>query len=479
MWFETLNLMATVLVCILLQIIAKLFQQRGVFAAIPGPPFRFFSQRNEIFHSVDKAKEFANKYGSVWKVWTSFWQAEIVVSEPELVDVILNNTHDFEIGPRGRLRLLTGDSLLTLRGPRWKTERKTLNPAFHATKLTCMCAIIEKATTKLLMKCKRLVQAREPVEIGNLFRALTLEIICQAAFGIDIDCQNKSNHPLTVLLDKLFENRKQNDTCLSQVKALLSGEVSRSLSLVKDIRTEVARLVKLRHTQIATADSEEEKDQLYSKDLLGLMIGKQQEGILLEKAVVDESIAFLIAGHETTSTWLMWTVYMLDQSPAVQGLLDEELSRVIGEHTPSWDLIKQCDYLTCVLKESLRMYSPVPFLLRKATRNLQLGQHFIPQNTLINVAPILLHSNPNIWEEPDIVKPNRFESKSPDGTFIPFSDGSRNCIGQYFATMEAKIITARLLKDFKFTLIPGQTLTKKAGVTLYVTEGIKMKIETR
>jgi len=170
---------------------------------------------------------------------------------------------------------------------------------------------------------------------------------------------------------------------------------------------------------------------------------------------------------------------MLDRSPIVQGLLDEELNRVIGDRTYSWDLIKQCDYLSCVLKESLRMYPPVPFLLRQTTRNLKLGQYYIPKDTMINVAPILLHTNPSVWEDPNTAKPNRFESKCPDGTFIPFSDGRRNCIGQYFATMEAKIILARLLKDFKFTLVPGQNLTQVAGITLFVIGGIKMNIESR
>jgi cytochrome P450 len=479
MWLGTLNIVATVATCIILQILARLFQQRGVFAAIPGPPFRIFSQRGEIFHSIDLPRQLATKYGSMWKVWTSFWTAEVVVSEPELVDVILNNTHDFEIGDRSRMRILTGDSLLTLRGPKWKAERKILNPAFHAAKLQCMSVIIEKATTKLLIKCKRLAQAKEPVEIGNLFRMLTLEIICQAAFGIDIDCQNKSTHPLACLFAKLFDNRQSYDTYLSQARAFVTGEMSKRLKLVKDIRVEVGRLVTLRQTQILTADSQEEKDLLYSKDLLGLLLAKKEEGALVEKRVVDEAMAFMIAGHETTSTWLMWTIYMLSQAPVVQGLLDEELNRVIGEHAPTWDLIKQCEYLSCVLKESLRMYPPVPFLLRRATRNLKLGQYFIPQNTMLNVAPILLHTNPTVWEDPDTVKPNRFESKCPDGTFIPFSDGGRNCIGQYFATMEAKIIAARVLKDFKFTLVPGQNLTKVAGVVLFVADGIKMHIEVR
>jgi len=306
-----------------------------------------------------------------------------------------------------------------------------------------------------------------------------LEIICQAAFGIDIDCQNKSTHPLAILLGKLFDNRQNYNSYLSQAKAFFTGELSRSLKLVKDLRLEVGRLVTLRQTQIKTADSQEEKDQLLSKDLLGLLLAKKEEGALVEKQVTDEAIAFLIAGHETTSTWLMWTLYMLSQSPVVQGLLDEELNRVIGEHIPTWDLIKQCEYLSCVLKESLRLYPPVPFLLRRATRNLQLGQYYIPQNTMLNVSPLLLHTNPTVWEDPDTVKPNRFETKCPDGTFIPFSDGSRNCIGQYFATMEAKIVAARVLKDFKFTLIPGQNLTKLAGVTMYVADGIEMHIEAR
>lgn len=476
-----MNVLATIAACVLVQLVARLFQHRGLFNSIPGPPYEFLSTRGRYFASVDVAKKLAARYGKVWKVWTSFWDAEVVVSDPELVDVVLHNFQDFEIGPRDRLRSLTGNSLLTLRGEPWKAERKALNPAFHSKQLQCMCGIVDKTTTQLLLKCKKLVQSPEPVvEIGNLFRQCTLEVICQAAFGVEINFQDNSTaHPLGVLLNAMFENRQTHNTYQSKAKAALSGEVLKSLKMVKDIRTEVGRLVALRQTQLTEAEGKEEKASLLSKDLLGLMLAKKEEGVMTDQAIADEAIAFLIAGHETTSTWLMWTLYMLTQAPLVEEQLIEELNKVIVDGVYSWDVINKCEYLNLVLKESLRMYSPVPFLLRRTTRNLQLGQHYLPKGTMINIAPILLHSNHEVWDEPDRINPDRFLTKPADGTFVPFSEGSRSCIGQYFATMEAKIILARLLKDFKFSLVEGQTLAQKAGVTLYVAEGIHMKIEAR
>jgi len=476
------NVTLTAIVCIALRTVARTLYRAYVFRGIPGIPFRPFASKQDVFGNVERFLELSSLYGPVWKFWNGL-SIELVVSDLDLVGTIFNNTQDYDITHRPEIAIVIGTNLVTMRGQAHKRERKILNPAFHISKLQCMASIAISAAVNTLARCNRLAESGQIFHLAQFFGRTASEVICQASFGVDFECQEKSGSAILDFMANTangIENNRKPRTMGTFIYNIFSGATYRAIKALRQFQKEVRRLIGLREAEIKNAKTPEEKQELLSKDLLGLLFLKKEEGELTFEQVLQESMAFLAAGYETTTTWLQFTIVMLCQHPKVEAQLIEELDRVIGERTPTWELIKQCNYLHNVLQECLRMHPPIPVVDRQTMRDVQLGKVHLPKGTGVFVPPIVIHNNPKFWDEPEMCKPERFENKTNfHNTLIPFSMGGRNCIGQHFAWMEAKIVLAHVLREYKFTLLPGQDLTRKSIVSMYFKDGVKVKVEHR
>ena len=145
-----------------------------------------------------------------------------------------------------------------------------------------------------------------------------------------------------------------------------------------------------------------------------------------------------------------WFLFFVARDKRVQKKLQDELDEVIGDHgqVTSTDA-KSLDYLTMVLKESMRLRPPVPIFMRKLIKDQKLGKYLIPGGTNICILVEQMHMNPDIYKEPEKFIPERFDKeandKLPDYSWVPFSAGIRNCVGQKFATLELKVLLGTLL----------------------------------
>lgn len=110
--------------------------------------------------------------------------------------------------------------------------------------------------------------------------------------------------------------------------------------------------------------------------------------------------------------------------------------------------------LNLVINETLRLYPPATVLPRMALEDIKLGDLHIPKGLSIWIPVLAIHHSKDLWgEDANEFNPERFASKSfMPGRFIPFAAGPRNCVGQAFAMMEAKIILAMLISRFSFTI---------------------------
>lgn len=182
----------------------------------------------------------------------------------------------------------------------------------------------------------------------------------------------------------------------------------------------------------------------------------------------------MIAGHETTSVGLTWTLYLLAKHQEIQAKAREEAKAVLGDSVTMTN--KQLDsltYITAVINESLRMYPPAALFLRETIQEDKIGGHVIPNGSFIVIPICILHHMEEYWPNPDKFIPERFlktDDSKPDISnykFMPFSAGPRNCIGRKFSMAEMKITIAKLLYTFKFELDPNHPeLTTRLQLTL-------------
>ena len=214
------------------------------------------------------------------------------------------------------------------------------------------------------------------------------------------------------------------------------------------------------------------------KDLLSSLIVAGLDDDLIR----DQLLTMFIAGHDTSTALLAWTLYLLGKHPQVMARVRDEVDVQLQGEPPTLENTAQLPYLKCVIDETLRLYPPIHLGTRRILSDLHFQGCDLPAGKRANYSIYLTHRDPAYWPDPGIYLPDRFlpenELGRPPYTYLPFGGGPRNCIGAAFAQVEAKIVIARLLQSFDFTLDPSQTRLYM-GATLEPRPGVRMTVRKR
>lgn len=207
-------------------------------------------------------------------------------------------------------------------------------------------------------------------------------------------------------------------------------------------------------------------------DLLGALISAGLDDDLIR----DQMLTMLIAGHDTSTASLAWTLYLLGAHPQAMAQAKDEVDAIIGDAVPTPELTSQCKYLDMVIKEALRLYPPIHLGSRIAAVDVEFNGYSIPAGTRVLYSIYLTQRDPRHWQEPAQFSPMRFAPDAPARlpyTYLPFGGGPRNCIGYAFAEVELRIVLARLLQRHNLTLAQpnvrvymGATLEPRPGVMM-------------
>lgn len=216
-----------------------------------------------------------------------------------------------------------------------------------------------------------------------------------------------------------------------------------------------------------------------SDDLLGLLVASPD---VSDDLIRDQLFTMLIAGHDTSTALLAWAVYLLGQHPAVAARARAEVDALLGDAPPAFETIGQLTYLEQVINETLRLYPPLHLGNRLAAVDLEFQGHHIPAGSRVMYSPYLTQRDPAYWPDPTRFEPERFAPGPSQNraayTFVPFGGGNRICLGVTFAQVEAKVILARLLQKFDFSLLRPK-VHMHMGVTIEPRPGVIMQIRRR
>lgn len=216
--------------------------------------------------------------------------------------------------------------------------------------------------------------------------------------------------------------------------------------------------------------------------------GQALEGPLadmLEKAeknkeeVLDHIRTFIVAGHETSATSLVWALYYIHHHPHIKNRLVEELSLFSESSDEQFleDLLSN-NYLDALVSETLRIQPPVPFITRKIiNRDFKLGDKDLKINDELGVCISLLHREEGLWAKPFEFSPERFmDRKYSPYEYAPFGGGTRKCIGAELAILELKILIAHFIKHYQATIAYGDESLPPLSEVLQITIGPKKPI---
>lgn len=193
----------------------------------------------------------------------------------------------------------------------------------------------------------------------------------------------------------------------------------------------------------------------------------------------DQLITLLIAGHDTVTAWLAWTLALLLTHPAEMEQVQAEIRRVVGDRPPTFEDLRRLPLLDAAARESMRLYPPIPVLNRIASASTSLEGLAIPSGVRVMIPIYALHRRSDRWEEAHCFRPERFRNPAakPSGGFdyLPFGGGPRFCVGASFAWMEGRIILIRILQRARME--PAfRERAARLGATLEPRDGVPVKI---
>jgi cytochrome P450 len=212
-------------------------------------------------------------------------------------------------------------------------------------------------------------------------------------------------------------------------------------------------------------------------DVLALLIAARDEEShgMTDTELVGQTAVLFSASMETTSTALMWTLFLLAQHPVVMKDVMNELDSVLNGGIPTPEQLKQLRLLNAVIKESMRVLAPVPYTVRSTTTTVSIGPYRVPDGSRIVCSHFLTHHLPELYPEPNRFSPERWNSIDPNQyEYLPFSAGPRICVGAAFATQVIQISLAMLLQKFRFAVVPGTRIDRVVRITMQPRGGMPM-----
>ncbi|CAN1794948.1 Cytochrome P450 CYP749A22 [Linum perenne] len=408
-----------------------------------------------------------DKYGKSFVFWMGP-EPMLLISEPELVRVVLNETgKDYQkMEVKGYMLKLFGDGLATSRGEKWAKMKKLANHAFQGDSLKNMIPSMIASTEMMLERWND--HLGEEVEVFKEFTFLTAEVISRTAFGSSYLkgklVFSKLHKLLELAAKNIFKITIPGLRLLYSKVYKLKDEI-KAEQLEQVIRDSIIEMIRKREEMVVIHGGEEEEDS-YGSDFLGLLLKAHHEADESKKItvddVVDECKTFYLAGQESCNILLSWVMLLLSINTDWQEEARKEVDAVFGLETPNPDGISKLKIVGMIVSETLRLYPPAFDMIRKVEKEVQLGKYTVPANTHINISILSFQHDPEVWgEDVHLFNPGRFAEGVAKATgnhptaFFPYGMGSRLCTGFNFAAVETKIVLSMILQRYSFTLSPA------------------------
>ena len=404
----------------------------------------------------------------------------VMVNTPELVRLVLQDRPaDFPKSARVRegLHLLLGNSVFVTNGATWARQRRIIDPAFEGGRLRETFPAMWDAAQSMATRLRPGV-----TEVEEVTSAAAADVIFRTLFSVPIDDTTAAQvyhtfraHqrsapilnlaaliPLPRWMPRFFPRTTRQTA--AQIRALITTMTAARMAAIR-AGTAPDDLA----TKIMTTPDPETGTCFDTEDM------------------VDQVAIFFLAGHETSASALAWTLYLLATHPDWQARVATEAQvlrpYIDSGQTPDFAALRQMPLLRDTFREALRLYPPVPMMVRETTRAEQFRGRDLRAGAQVIISPWHMGRNEHIWPDPHLFRPERWadgqaKAQAQQG-FIPFSAGPRVCTGAGFAMAEGVLLLARILLDWDLHALPDRVPVPMAQMTVRARDGIWLELRAR
>jgi len=382
-----------------------------------------------------------------------------IIHHPDYIKHVLADRNQNYIKGVGfeRVKMLLGNGIIVSGGDYWRSQRRMIQPAFHRAVIAQLSTTMRVLNQRLLARWEAKAATGELINVTSDTSELALETVLRAILSDDLDAiiARAGGNPFSIL----------------------SEDSVRDLQLAFKFRALTRQVIEVAALRRAGEHR--------PPDILSVLIDARDANgnPMSDKALVDEVMTLIVAGHETTASTLNWAWYLLSANQAAEAELHAEIDGAPFNDILGFDNLQRLVFTKQIIDETLRLYPPVWLFSRKALAEDDIGGYYVAPGTDIFMAPYFVHRHPQFWDEPEVFRPERF---APDAgrqrhkyVYFPFSMGQRRCIGEFFAVVEMQIHLSAVAKRLRLRHVPDRPVELEPHINLRSRHNLFMRAEPR
>jgi cytochrome P450 len=421
-----------------------------------------------------------NKYSSVHGNTFVFYfggiKKTIVSSHPAFIQHVLQKNHHNYYKSEITVKSIGhffGNGLVVLNGKNWVKQRRLIQPGFHKARLAELILEMNEVLDESIERFETGMWDG-PVDIYPKLIRLAFQITARSFFGFNLEEKEFDTLSNSIIKIQQFVVKQIIMPYLNPF-FLISGEISRNEKkkvLLDDVILKYIR--------------ERRKSGGRHNDLLQMLMDSGYEGAgsgMSDEELLTESIGILIAGHETASTSLSWTLYLLCRHRDCLERIRREVKTEIGDGPLTYQAVPRLGFTVQVIEESMRLYPSIWLVDRVALENDQVLGFDIPRGSTVASYIYGVHHSPDYWADAEKFNPERFDKENKSRhvafTHVPFGGGPRVCLGANFAMIEMLIILIKIIRTYDFELAVEKKVEIQPEVILRPKGGIRIKFNKR
>ncbi|XP_025199470.1 cytochrome P450 6k1-like [Melanaphis sacchari] len=424
-----------------------------------------FKMMTKLEHPIDTFERLYYSFPDV-KLLGFYQMTEpmLLVRDPELINTILVKDfsyftdHGLDLDPS---TTVLANSLFFANGQQWRTMRQKLSPGFTSGKLKDTHNQINECTDDMVSSIVGTLENTDRLDVKTITGSFSTDVIGTCAFGLKLDTIKNDDSEFRRYVKLIFQTTPRQ--AIVQVLMMICPRLIKLLK-IKMFSEEATNFF---YEVFKDVIKYREEHNVFRNDLTQTLMQARKELVLKENStnedkftdahIIANAILMFTAGSETVSSMLSFCLYELALNVEIQDKLRAEICSTKAKHDGQLnsDYLTNLHYTNMVLEETARKYSIALNIMRVATKTYTLpDESFVIEKGQKLIIPMFsIHHDAKYYPDPMRFDPERFsmeqKSQRPNGTYLPFGDGPRLCIGKRFAESEMKLVLSNILSKFE------------------------------